>query len=144
MHCPRRRPQNRARGAVPRTGTHKSEMCFGFGLRCPACPGSPGWGFFLGLGSLVPFPGPCVFLSFFPFSFCFFSLTAGVTFQLPEGGTSGQSLGRRPKNRHWAHRLLGEILYFVALALVFPFLFATLFSRVCVSSLQDARWALGT
>ena len=41
-------------------------------------------GFFPGLGSLVLFPGPCVFLS--AFSFCFFSLTAGVMFQLPEGG----------------------------------------------------------
>ena len=93
-----RRPQNRAKGAVPRTGTHKSEMCFGLGLLFPACLAWPGWGFFPGHGSLALFPGPCVFVSAFSFSFCFFSLTAGVTFQLPEGGTPGKSLGHRPKN----------------------------------------------
>ena len=30
---------------------------------------------------------------------CFFLLAAGVTFQLPAGGTSGQTQGHRPKNR---------------------------------------------
>ena len=32
-------------------------------------------------------------------SSCFFPLAAGVTFQLLEGGTSGQTQGHRPKNR---------------------------------------------
>ena len=33
---------------------------------------------------------------------CFFPLAAGVTFQLPEGGTSGQTQGHPPKNWYWA------------------------------------------
>ena len=55
------------------------------------------------LAAPVPFlecsfagPGPVCFL------FLFLLLAAGVTFQLLEGGTSGQTQGHRPKNRFWA------------------------------------------
>ena len=94
MHCPRApSPEQALTKAITETG---------LGLRFLACPGSPGWGFFPGLGSLVLFPGPCVFLSAFSFSFCFFSLTAGVIFQLPDGRASGQRQGHPPKNQYRA------------------------------------------
>ena len=38
----------------------------------------------------------------FLFLLLFRSMAAGVTFQLPEGGTSGQTQGHEPKNRYWA------------------------------------------
>ena len=58
-----------------------TEYLFGFWSACPpsVCPAPEG---LLGL--------------------CFESLGAGVTFQLPAGGTSGQTQGYRPENRYRA------------------------------------------
>ena len=83
-----RRPQNRTKGADPRTGTLKRETCFCPGVLSSLCPGLPC------RASQVPgrcFSGPaaagsCLFCS----ASCLFPLAAGVTFQLPGRGTSGQ------------------------------------------------------
>ena len=63
-------------------------------------------------------------------SSCFFPLAAGVTFQLPAGGTSGQTQGHRPKNRS----LLGIPPYAVFFNLDFAYGAASVLTdrgRVC-------------
>ena len=56
----------------------------------------PGLSWFQVAGSpALPLRVPVCFCS----ASCFFLLAAGVTFQLPAGGTSGQTQGHRPKNR---------------------------------------------
>ena len=109
QRCPRgfssaalgHRPQNRAKGADPRTGNLKGEKCFCPGVLSPPCPGPPvpGLSWFRVSGSpALPLRVPLCFGS----ATCFFLLAAGVAFQLPAGGTSGQAQGHRPKNRHRA------------------------------------------
>ena len=109
QRCPRgfssaalgHRPQNRAKGADPRTGNLKGEKCFCPGVLSPPCPGPPvpGLSWFRVSGSpALPLRVPVCFCS----ATCFFLLAAGVAFQLPAGGTSGQAQGHRPKNRHRA------------------------------------------
>ena len=110
QRCPRgfssaalgHRPQNQAKGADPRTGTPQKRNvflpgCSVFSLSWPACAGA-----FLVPGLWFSGPAPsvsCLFCS----ARCFFLLAAGVTFQLPAGGTSGQAQkGHRPKNRYRA------------------------------------------
>ena len=101
-----RRPQNRAKGADPRTGNLKGEKCFCPSVLSSPCPGLPvpGLSWFRVAGSpALPLRVPVCFGS----ASCFFLLAAGVTFQLPAGGTSGQVsflFGRRPKNRSRAER----------------------------------------
>ena len=85
-----RRPQNRAKGADPRTGSLKAQSHTALVSCFPLCPGclcrGPS-----GLGSLVLLSGPGVFL------FVLFLRATSqepirsdlVTFQLPAGGTSG-------------------------------------------------------
>ena len=91
-----RRPDIRAtnKGHRPKNRHSLNGMCF-----VPGVLFSP-WAW---LAASVPFlgcsfagPGPVCFL------FLFLLLAAGVTFQLLEGGTSGQTQGHRPKNRFWA------------------------------------------
>ena len=105
QRCPRgfssaalgRRPQNRAKGADPRTGTPKEAKRVSALVPGPPVPGLS-WFRFAGSPAL-PLRVPVCFCS----ASCFFSLAAGVTFQLPAGGTSGQAQNRhRPKNRNWA------------------------------------------
>ena len=100
------RPQNRAKGTDPRTGTLKRETCFCPGVLSSLCPGLPCRGF-PGSRSLVLRSCPGGFLFVLCPASCFFPLAAGVTFQLPAGGTSGQVsflFGRRPKNRSRGER----------------------------------------
>ena len=95
------RPQNRAKGADPRTGNLKGEKCFCPGVLSSTCPGLPvpGLSWFRFAGSpALPLRVPLCFGS----ASCFFLLAAGVAFQLPAGGTSGQAQWHRPKNRHRA------------------------------------------
>ena len=95
------RPQNRAKGADPRTGNLKGEKCFCPGVLSSPCPGLPvpGLSWFRVPGSpALPLRVPVCFGS----ASFFFQLAAGVAFQLPAGGTSGQAQGHRPKNRHRA------------------------------------------
>ena len=73
----------------------------------PGCPvSSLSWpasaGAFLVPGRWFLRPCPFGFLFVFGSASCFFILAAGVTFQLPAGGTSGQAQGHRPKNRYRA------------------------------------------
>ena len=109
QRCPRgfssaalgHRPQNPAKGADPRTGTPQRRNvflpgCSVFSLSWPACAGA-----FLVPGPWCSGPAPsgsCLFGS----ASSFFLLAAGVTFQLPAGGTSGQAQRHRPKNRYRA------------------------------------------
>ena len=97
-------------GTDPRTGQRAptqepalllSETCFCPGVLSPPCPGLPvpGLSWFRVAGSpALPLRVPVCFCS----ASCFFLLAAGVTFQLPAGGTSGQAQGHRPKNRYRA------------------------------------------
>ena len=91
-HCPRaptpepgkgRRPKNRHSSKAKRLLPVLACLCWGF-------PGS---------GSLVLPPCSFGFLFVLVPATCFFLLAAGVTFQLPAGGTSGQAQGHRPENR---------------------------------------------
>ena len=143
VHCPRAPTQKPSEGLRPYNRHSPNEKCFGLGPRFPACPGWPGWGFFPGLGSLVLFF--CV-----PACFCLFFLSPSVSFRWPRASrSSSRSEGRRV-NRWGTDPRTGFFRYpsacvflvcFVASALVFLFFYATIFSRLCVSSLQDARWA---
>ena len=103
-HCPRgcssaalgHRPQNRAKGADPRTGNLKGEKWFCPGVLSSPCPGLPvpGLSWFRVAGSpALPLRVPVCFGS----ASFFFLLAAGVTFQLPAGGTSGQRRGTDPR-----------------------------------------------
>ena len=108
-------------GADPRTGQRaptqepdnlKGETCFCPGVLSSPCPGLQCRGF-PGSGSLVLRSCSGGFLFVLCSASCFFPLAAGVTFQLPAGGTSGQVsflFGRRPKNcsrgeRTFCHQL---------------------------------------
>ena len=87
-----RRPDNRAtnKGHRPKNRHSLNGMCFVPGVLFSPWPG---WlRRFLFWGALLPGPALSVFCS------CFFV----STFQLLEGGTSGQTQGHRPKNRYWA------------------------------------------
>ena len=66
-----------------------SSLVSGFRLGLAGCAGSFS-------GVLFSRARSCLFL------FLFLLLAAGVTFQLPAGGTSGQTQGHPPKNRYWA------------------------------------------
>ena len=112
---PGRRPWNRAKGADPKPAPLKGETCF-----WPLVPASCARFSFSGV-LLLPGPGFLVFVlgfrrlglagasSFFwvlfsrarfcLFLFLFLLLASGVTFQLLEGGASGQTQGHRPKDR---------------------------------------------
>ena len=93
-----------ALGADPRTGQRaptqepalskaKRVSARVFPLSWPAWPGLS-W-FWVAGSPALPRRVPVWFLS----SSCFFPLAAGVTFQLPAGGTSGQAHGHQPKYR---------------------------------------------
>ena len=145
MHCPRaptlepskwRRPQNR------HSQKRKAKRTW-----CPVSCLS--WLARLGFLSRARVSGSFFFffrslrVSVFSFSFCFFTLAAGVTFQLPEGGTSGQTHGYRPTQEkvEGADPRTGPfrypftrdcLAYLVAPVLFFVFLFATLF--LCITT----------
>ena len=123
------RPQNRAKGADPRTGQRAPTQepaiskaksvsarvfCLLPVLAC-LCRGFPG------SGSLVLRPCPFGFLLVVVPPDVSFPLAAGVTFQLPAGGTSGQAQGHRPKNR--------------------PFLGIPLYAVFFAFSLRCSRWS---
>ena len=101
-HCPRaptpepgkgRRPKNRHSSKAKRVSALVSCLIPVLACLCWGFPGS---------GSLVLRPCPFGFLFVFCSASCFFLLAAGVTFQLPAGGTSGQAQRHRPKNRYRA------------------------------------------
>ena len=101
-HCPRaptpepgkgRRPKNRHSSKAKRVSALVS--CLFPVLAC-LCRGFPGSGSLV--SPALPLRVPLCFCS----ASCFFLLAAGVTFQLPAGGTSGQAQGHRPKNRYRA------------------------------------------
>ena len=101
-HCPRaptpepgkgHRPKNRHSSKAKRVSALVSCLFPVLACLCRGFPGS---------GSLVLRPCPFGFLFVFCSASCFFLLAAGVTFQLPAGGTSGQAQGHRPKNRYRA------------------------------------------
>ena len=91
VHCPRAPTQEPSKGLRPHNRHSQKRKVKRSWCPVVACPGWPGWGFFPGLVSLVLFSGPCVFLSVFSFSVCFFPLAAGVTFQLPDGRDVGSN-----------------------------------------------------
>ena len=97
------RPQNRAKGADPRTGNLK--MAESVSVLACLCRGFPG------SGSLVLRPLPLRVPVWLLSSSCFFPLAAGVTFQLPAGGTSGQTQGHGPKNRSFQVSLLTQYVF---------------------------------
>ena len=144
QRCPRgfssaalgHRPQNRAKGADPRTGTPQRRNvflpgCFVLSLSWPACGGA-----FLGSPAL-PLRVPVCFCS----ALCFFLLAAGVTFQLPAGGRRVKRRGTDPRTGFFRYpSTYGFVVYLVAcvrrracLALPLPlcfFSFATLLTDV--------------
>ena len=86
--------EQQRKGTDPKNRHSLNEMCFVPGVRLSLWPG---WlPRFLFWGAL--FPGPVLSVVLF----LFLLLAAGVTFQLLEGGTSGQTQGHRPKNQYWA------------------------------------------
>ena len=84
-----RRPQNRTKGADPGPALSNAKRVFCPGVLSSLCPGLPCRGF-PGSGSLLLRSCPGGFLFVLCPASCFFPLAAGVTFQLPAGGTSGQ------------------------------------------------------
>ena len=100
QRCPRgfssaalgHRPQNRAKGADPRTGNLKGEKCSCPGVLSSPCPGLPvpGLSWFPGRW----FSGPC------PFGFLFLFVPPDVSFHWPRASrSSSQREGRRVKIR---------------------------------------------
>ena len=87
------RPKNRHSSKANRVSALVS--CLFPVLAC-LCRGFPGSGSLV--SPALPLRVPLCFCS----ASCFFLLAAGVTFQLPAGGTSGQAQGHRPKNRYRA------------------------------------------
>ena len=92
------RPQNRAKGADPRTGNLKGEKWFCPGvlsspLSWPACAGA-----FLVPGRWFSGPAPSG-SSLFWFCFMFLSIGRGRHVPAPSGRDVGSAQGHRPKNR---------------------------------------------
>ena len=151
VHCPRAPTQKPSEGLRPYNRHSPNEKCFGLGPRFPACPGWPGWGFFPGLGSLVLFSGSLRVSVCFFFLLLFLSVGRGRHVPAPRGRDVGSIAGAPtqepvqgtdPRTGFFRYPSTCVFLVcFVASALVFLFLYATIFSRLCVSSLQDARWA---
>ena len=119
--CKGRRPKNRH--------SKKGETCF-------CCPPVPGLSWFRFAGSpALPLRVPVCFCS----ASCLFSLAAGVTFQLPAGGTSGQAQnGHRPKNRNWAPTQ-GPV--FSGTPLRSTFTISQVCTRRCGSGLVSGTWS---
>ena len=133
-HCPRaptlepgkgHRPKNRHSSKAKRVSALVSCLIPVLACLCRGFPGS---------GSLVLRPCPFGFLFVFCSASCFFLLAAGVTFQLPAGGTSGQArtgTGRRPNNQLFQVPSMYDFLaYLVGLTCSFPCTLLFIF-RVC-------------
>ena len=137
QRCPRgfssaalgHRPQNRAKGADPRTGTPQRRNvflpgCFVFSLSWPACGGA-----FLVPGRWFSGPAPsgsCLFL----FRLMFLSTGRGRHVPAPGGRDVGSAQGHRPKNRPFP----GIPLYAVRFNLDFAYGVASVLTdrgRVC-------------
>ena len=106
QRCPRgfssaalgHRPQNRAKGADPRTGNLKGEKWFCPGVLSSPCPGLPvpGLSWFRVAGSpALPLRVPVCFL----FRLMFLSTGRGRHVPAPSGRDVGSAQGHRPKNR---------------------------------------------
>ena len=131
------RPQNRAKGADPRTGNLKGEKWFCPGVLSSPCPGLPvpGFSWFRVAGSpALPLRVP---LFFVPPHVSFYWPRASRSSSRREGrrgkrrGTDPRTgTGRRPKDQLFqVPSMYGFVVYIVAPGLFFPLHFAILFWR---------------